>query len=76
MDEAFVDLTRQIVARDVATRHVKDMERGVSGRVKARDRAAVNGNGGAYGGSSGGRRKRRKKGLLERSGLGDRCNIL
>lgn len=70
VDEAFVNLTRQIVARDVATRQVREMERGDrKGHRAPRSESAKNGP------VSGGR-KRRKKGLLERSGLGDRCNIL
>ena len=63
MDEAFVDLCRQIIRKDVgkdlSTKHVRDMERLDRGD---RDRPRR------------GHRKRKKKGFLE--GGGPRCNIL
>jgi len=63
VDEAFVDLCRQIIRRDDAMRQVREMERGERKRgERPADRVG---------------RKKRKKGLLERSGLGGgRCNIL
>ena len=79
VDEAFVDLTRQIVARDIATRHIREMERGDRRPRPANNYRAKDGGGAAGGGSSGGGgipRRRRKKGLLERSGFSDRCSIL
>lgn len=71
VDEAFVNLTRQIVARDVATRQIREMERG-----DRRARAANSYPGSARGrGGYGGSKRRRRKGLLEKSGL-DGCRIL
>lgn len=77
VDEAFVDLTRQIVARDMATRQVREMERGER-KGRARERVSRGGSGvnGGYSAAAAGGRKKRRKGLMERSGLGDRCNIL
>ena len=61
VDEAFVDLCRQIIRKDVATGHIRDMERG---ERKKSERPT-------------GKRKPRKKGLLERAGMhGPRCEIL
>ncbi|KAL9634633.1 MAG: hypothetical protein Q9164_003979 [Protoblastenia rupestris] len=65
VDEAFVDLCRQIINRDVATKHVRDMETGVR---KKSERP------GQRGSRKGGRKK---KGMMERAGLGGgRCDIL
>lgn len=60
VDEAFVDLCRQIIRKDVATRQVREMERLNPGD---RDRPRRGG------------RKKKKKGFLDGGG-GSRCNIL
>ena len=81
VDEAFVDLTRQIVARDVATRHIREMESGErKGKAAHTYRARNSGNVGGFNNSGGiGQgfpRRKKKRGLLERTGFGDRCHIL
>lgn len=64
VDEAFVDLCRQIIRKDVATRQVREMERGLP-REK----------GGSRGRGGGGRRPKRRK-WAEDVGKAKMCNIL
>ena len=76
VDEAFVDLCRQIIRKDVATGHIRDMERGVR-REKPHlhaNRGVGGGGGGGYGGE---RRPKSRKGLLARAGIAaPNCQIL
>lgn len=63
VDEAFVDLCRQIIRKDVATRQIREMESGSRPGRKERP--------------PGRRKPNRKRSLLERSGLGSqKCEIL
>ena len=64
VDEAFVDLCRQIIRKDHATRQVREMERL---NPKERDRHRP---------GKGGKGKKKKPRLLEGGGGGSRCNIL
>ena len=68
VDEAFVDLCRQIIRKDHATRQVREMERL---NPKERDRHNRPGKGKGKGGKG----KRDRSRFLEGGG-GSRCNIL
>jgi Ras-related protein Rap-1B len=66
VDEAFVDLCRQIIRKDVATRQIREMERGLP-----REKGGFRGRGG------GGRRPKRRKWTEDMGkGKGKMCNIL
>ena len=66
VDEAFVDLCRQIIRKDVATRHIRDMERGVP-----REKGTLK-----EGGRRGGGRKKGRRRWLQGGSKGGPCTIL
>ena len=69
VDEAFVDLTRQIVARDSATRQIREMERGDRSSRPNRNHNNITGHGNNHAPP----RPARRKGRLHLGGI---CNIL
>lgn len=66
VDEAFIDLCRQMIRRDIATGHVKDMEQGNNELARLESQHSR---------SQSRHRSKRKNGLLDRS-ASSRCQIL